>query len=165
MVERGDDRGRVMAVIFFPYQAGSQTLIFPSIFFLFFFSMQTLILLTPSHNSLTFLFISIKGWGWWVFRRILFIIPYWPESQIISLINIIWFNSDKIDGYIINKSKTLKCTHSKQHPSEGQFYQPFLCKANWTSCHINIIKRLLDLNVESVQFVQATNSQNAVLCS
>ena len=61
MVERRDDRGRVMAVIFFffPYQAGSRTLTFPSI--CVFFLMQTLILSTTSHSSLTFLFISIHS--------------------------------------------------------------------------------------------------------
>lgn len=32
----------------------------------------------------------------------------------------------------------LKC---KKYPSQGHFYLPFLCKGNWTSCHINIFQR------------------------
>ncbi len=46
---------------------------------------------------------------------------------------------------------------SKKFPSEGHFYRPFLCKANWTLCHIYKMRRLFNFKVESVGFVRAVS--------
>ncbi len=44
---------------------------------------------------------------------------------------------------------------SKKFLSEGYFFQPFLRKANWTSRHVNVMQKLLNLKVETVGFVWA----------
>ncbi len=51
----------------------------------------------------------------------------------------------------------------KNYLSEGHFYKPFLCKANWTSRHINIMQRLLNLKVESEGFVRAVPKRTRTL--
>ncbi len=52
---------------------------------------------------------------------------------------------------------------SEKFPSDGRFYQPFLCKAKWTSHHINKTQRLLNLKVEKVEFFWAVPPENLLI--